>query len=328
MKKISIRNPFSKKGFSFKKVYKSIENYITAWDLKKIAKYMTLFAVLIALVGGYLWYSRMYMTDERRFWLALENSMATQSVTRTVTSGGTGNQVVQDQQFFFAPQMVSRSHVTFEQKSATIDTSVETEGISFPDSQYSRYTSFRTNQQKTDGTLPNLDNVLGKWEGSTVSAEELENSKLNYISENVTLAIFGNYGSTFRNDVLKQLKNTSTYEINYSGVRDDVLDDKKVMYVPVSINLHNYATQLQRAFVEAGYGEFPPLDPTNYAVDSRINAQFTIDKKNNSIVGIQFGSRSEVYKGYGIGINVEAPQADFSSGELEQIVQEEIGSAL
>ena len=57
--------------------------------------------VLIGLAGGYLWYSRLYLTNERRFWMAIENSMATQSVTRTLISGGSGNKVTQTQQFFF-----------------------------------------------------------------------------------------------------------------------------------------------------------------------------------------------------------------------------------
>ena len=328
MKKTSIKNPFSNKGTALKKVYKSLAYRITSWDLKKIARNMSILAVLVALVGGYLWYSRIYMTNERKFWMAIENSMSTQSVTRTTTTGGTGNKVVQDQQFFYSPQMASRSHVTFEQKSSSVDTAVETEGVAFPDSQYSRYTTFRTNQKKSDGTVPNLDSILDKWEGTKVSDEELESSKLNYVSENVTLAIFGNFGAKFRHDTLKALKEGNTYSIDFTNVVPDTVDGRKVLRYPVNVNLFPYTTQLQKAFVEAGYGDFPPLNPENYKDGSQLSAQITVDAKTNTIVGIQFGSREETYRGYGIGINVVAPKTDFNSGELEQKVQQEIETAL
>lgn len=328
MKKLSIKNPLSKKGFSLKKVYNSIENYLLNWDLKKVAKNLSILAVLVALVGGYLWYSRLYMTSERRFWLALDNSMSTASVTRTIKNGGTGNEVIQDQQFFFSPQQATRSHVSFVQKTSTIDTAVETEGVSFVGAQYSRYTAFRTNQTKDDGTLPSLSSVIGKWEGTQVGPEELENAKLNYLSENITLAIFGNYNSNFRNQILTELKNNGVYTIETSGIREDVIDGKNVLQYPLSMKLREYTTILQKAFIEAGYGEFPALDPSNYDADSKIVAEFTVDKKNNSLIGIKFGSREEIYRGYGINIKVDAPKTDYSGGELEEIVQKEIEAAL
>ncbi len=288
---------------------------------------MSILAVVIGLVGSYLWFSKMYMNDERRFWIAVNNSMATTSVTRTLTNGGSGNKVIQDQQFFFAPQMVSRSHVSFTQKNATIDTAVETEGIAFPDAQYSRYTVFKTNQAREDGSLPNLDKILGKWEGNQATDADKEQAKLEYVGELVTLAVFGNYGSAFRHDLLNDLKNNNVYKIDVQGITSDQKDGKKVIIVPVTVYLKAYATALQKAFVQAGYGEFPALDPVNYEADATIPAQFIIQPKNNSIVGIVFGSREETYSGYGITKQVTAPRTDFSSGQLEQIVQEEIGSA-
>ncbi len=268
------------------------------------------------------------MTDERRFWLAIENSMSTQSVTRTLTNGGTGNQVVQDQQFFFAPQMVSRSHVSYNQKSAVVDTAVETEGISFPDAQYSRYTAFSTNKKKEDGSVPSLDKLIDKW-GSTVYPEEAkEQARQNYIGELVTLAIFGNYDANFRKEAVNYLKQSSTFEFTGNSFSIGEIDGKKTLEASVSINLKSYIVQLQKAFQEAGYGEFPALDPNNYADDSKINAVYQIDIKSNAIVGINFGNREEKYSGYGIQKTIEVPQADFDNTELEEIVRQEIGTAL
>lgn len=317
-----------KKQLSLKNAFVSIENYTAGWDLKKLIKYMIILAIIFSIVGSYLWYGNMYMTNERRFWTAINNSMATQSVTRTLTSGGTGNTVVQDQQFHFAPQKVSRSHVSFIQKSATVDTAVETEGISFVDHQFSRYNTFRTNQLREDGSIPNLDSVLGKWEGNKVPEDQLEDARLNYVSELVTLAVFGNFGPEFRSETIELLKQNNVYELNLDGVSEDTVDGKKVLVFPVSVRLKGFTQVLQNAFTEAGYGIFPPLDPANYNDDSRVNASFAINTSNNSISGIQFGSRSEEYSGYGININVTKPKTDFESGQLEEFVQQEIQTAL
>jgi hypothetical protein len=297
-----------------------------SWDLRKLAKRMVVLAVLFGIVGGYLGYTRVYLSDERRFWIAINNSMSTKSVTRTLTNGGSGNKVVQDQQFFFAPQMAIKSHVSFAQKTATVDTKVETEGYATPKNQYSRYTAFSTNQKKSDGTVPTLDNVLGQWEISEVPQENQDEARVNYLGELVTLAVYGNYDASTRNELVKELKSTAAYTIDFNNVSIDTKNDKQVRVIPVTVKLKNYATVLQKAFKSAGYGEFPALNPENYNDDSTIKAQFTLDYRNNSIVGITFGTREESYSGYGIATEAKAPEAKYKSGELEKIVQEAIGS--
>ena len=142
------------------------------------------------------------------------------------------------------------------------------------------------------------------------------------------MAVFGNFGSKFRSETIEQLKQNNVYEINYDGISEDTVDGKKVLIMPVSVRLKGFTEVLQKAFTQAGYGVFPPFDPENYTDDSRVNATFAINPNNNSISGIQFGSRAEQYSGYGIFINVTKPNADFESGQLEEIVQKEIQTAL
>lgn len=328
LKKLQFKKKNTVKSTEVQPISARLNSALASWDLKKLAKLMTTFALLIGVIGCYLWFTRLYMTDERRFWLALENSMSTQSVTRTITSGGTGNQVKQDQQFHFSPQKATKSQVSFTQKSSTVDTSVKTEGVTFLDASYSRYTYFNSNQKKEDGNLINLDRVLGKWEATKATPETLEASKSNYVGEMVTLAVFGNYGPTFKHSVLSAFRDNDTYQITKSEITETEVNGRKAIAIPVSVGLRSFATQLQRAFVESGYGEFAPLNPENYREDARLPASFVINPRDNSIIGIQFGDRQEIYSGYGINKKVDQPQSEFNSGELEAIVQEEIRTAL
>ena len=79
---------------------------------------------------------------------------------------------------------------------------------------------------------------------------------------------------------------------------------------------------MNRAFIKAGYGEFPPLDPENYAEDSSVNGTVVVSKKNNTVIGVSFGGREESYGNYGVVKNVERPEADITVEQLQQKVQE------
>lgn len=303
-----------RKQFDLKR---SFNNATASWNLVKITKYFVGFGVLILLASSYVWFTRLYMTNERRFWSAVENSMATPSVVRTLTEGGTGNLVVQDYRFHFAPERVIENRVEFTQKSATVDTQVITEGVIYPEDQFLRYTKFIN---KSEGSFDeNIDEVLGKW--AHQSSTDGEEGRLNYLSEYVTLAIFGNYSPSARGELVSRLTDNQIYQVDYQNAIEDTLDGEKVLRFGVAVNLREYAALLNDAFVKAGYGDFPPLNPDNYQEGSTLNSQFVVRKRDNVLVGINFGGREEAYSNYGVVKTVATPEAELSIDELQNTVQ-------
>lgn len=296
-----------------------IYNRIGHWNFKKIARYSFAFGMVILLVTSYFWYTRLYMTPERRFWTALSNSMSTPSVVRTLTQGGSGNEVVQDYRFHFAPQRVVENRVVYTEKSATTDTSVTTEGVIFPTEQYLRYTSF-TNSRNDNEKNSNIDAVLGRW--AVQSSENAEESNLNYLSEQVSLVVIGNYSSAFRNEILRDMQQKQVYGPNLSTPTEDKLNDEAVYVYTISVKLKNYAEFLNKAFVEAGYGEFPPLNPDNYREDSAVNGNVFVRKRDNAVVGINFGGREERYGNYGVLKQIDKPEVSLTVEELQTQVQQ------
>ncbi len=288
------------------------------WNFKKITKYLLALGVLLAVVTSYVWYSQLYMTPERRFWIAINNSMATPSVVRTLTQGGSGNQVVQQYRFNFAPQRVVQNKVVYTEKSAVTNTTVTTEGIIYPTEQFLRYTEF-TNDRSDSASNANIDSVLGKW--ASQPSENEEESKLNYLSEQVLLVIFGNYGANIRNEVVSELYNRGVYGENLAVPLDDKLNEVDVYVYNVNVKLKDYAEILNNAFIAAGYGAFEPLNPDNYSEDSTVTGNILVSKRNNSIVGVSFGGREEVYGNYGVTATVEKPDASLTVEELQQQVQ-------
>lgn len=296
-----------------------IYNRIGHWNFRKIARYSFAFGMVILLITSYFWYTRLYMTPERRFWAALDNSMSTSSVVRTLTQGGSGNEVVQDYRFHFAPQRVVENRVIYTEKSSTTDTSVTTEGVIFPEEQFLRYTAF-TNSRTDDEQNSNIDAVLGKW--AVQSSENPEEAKLNYLSEQVSLVIIGNYSSAFRNEMIQDMQQKQLYGPNLSTPVEDKLNDEAVYVYTISVKLKNYAELLNKAFVEAGYGEFPALDPDNYREDSAVNGNIFVRKKDNAVVGINFGGREERYGNYGVVKQIDKPEVSLTVEELQTQVQQ------
>jgi hypothetical protein len=315
-KKVKKSGSKSKSNVSFKT---KLNNVTATWNFRKITKYFVIFGVIIAVITSYFWYTNLYMTPERRFWIAVNNSMATPSVVRTLTQGGSGNQVTQDYRFNFAPQRVVENQVVYTERSALTDTSVTTEGVIYPTVQYLRYTDF-TNSRSDNQDTANIDEVLGAW--AVQESEDEEQARLNYLSEQVSLVMFGNYEASFRNEVIKEMKNSNVYGENLKDAIANTVEGESVYIYQIQVKLSKYAELLNRAFVRAGYGEFPPLNPDNYAEDSTVNGELIVSKKSNSVVGVNFGGREEVYGNYGVIKDVKRPEASLTIQELQQKVQE------
>ena len=302
-------------------VKQKINTTVASWNLAKLTKYFLIFAVVILLATFWVWYTRLYLTNERRFWNAIETSMSVPSVVRTLEQGGSGNQVIQQYRFHYAPQQVIENKVQFTQKSATVDTSVVTEGIIFPDDQYLRYVAFENNSPSGE-SVSDIDELLGQW--ARQEAPDPEEARLNYLSEYVTLVVFGNFPANIRSEIMQELQDGNVYSVDYENAIEDTVNGDEVLRYATTVNLRAFAETLNGAFIRAGYGDFPPLNPENYREGSTLNSSIVVKKRDNTIVGVNFGNRQETYSNYGVVKNIEVPDASLTIEELQSRVQQSI----
>lgn len=315
----------SKKSITAKKetnYFLSIKNKITTktshWNYRVLAKYFVVFGVVIVLVTSYFWYTRLYMTPERRFWSALNNSMATPSVVRTLSQGNEGNKVVQDFRFYYGEEKILQNNISYNETNAASSTNVETEGIVyFPQDQYLRYNAFSNSQNGKKSA--DIDDLLGVW--ALQKNNDPERSRLDYVSELISLAIFGNFDAKYRNETINQMKEQNVYgEVN-NGVSKDV-DGEAVVVYETSVKLKPYVTLLNNAFVRAGYGNFTALNPDDYQNEPSLPVTVTVRKKDNTIRSIDYSGRVEQYSNYGVKNLIERPDATLSVEALQRRVQE------
>lgn len=281
----------------------------------KITKYIFIFGLILAGVTFIVWFNRIYQNNDRRFWQAIDNSMSTNSTVRTLSDGGSGNQFVQDFRFHYSPVRVVENKVVYTQKSATSESSVVTKGIVFyPQEQYLKYDSF---ESVSDGKATKIDQYLDKWASDTSTGEQAEQT---YEGEMITLAIFGNYDSNFRNMVLSQMKSENVYGNNISSATEKTVNGDKILDYNVTVNLKKYITLLNTALKRANFNDFPPLDPGNFQDDATLNAQISVRKRDSTIVGISYSGRDESYGNYGVTKTIIRPKAELSLSELQDNV--------
>jgi len=308
----------------------AIGKKILSRNVRKLTTIMLIASIVIGLITSAFWYNRVFLDGERRFWNAINTSMSTPSVVRTLTQGGSGNQVVQDFRFHYAPQRVIENNVEFTTKSATEDLTVRTEGRVYPEEQYLRYTVF-DNVDASGDPISNIDDLIGNWafqegQGPNVPAED---NRIAFLSEYVSLAVFGNYDAEYRAQIIKELRDNNVY----SGQLDRPIEQEvenedgtteEVLVYQVRVQLQDYARILNDSFMKAGFGSFPPLDPENYREGQDVTSQITVSKKNGTIMQIEFGGRQEVYSNYGVIKNIEKPGYDRTVEELQAAVQERL----
>jgi hypothetical protein len=319
------KNHTNKKSISLTGIKTRLMKRVGHWNYRKITRYFLAFGILITVVTSYFWYSQLYMTPERQFWSAINTSMSTPSVVRTLSQGGSGNQIVQNYRFNFAPQRVIENNVIYTEKNAVTDTKVVTESLVYPSQQFLRYTAFSNSNTESDTNL-SIDSVIGKW--ATQESEDEEESRLNYLSEQVSLVIFGNYGPEIRDELIGEMKKRQVYGTNLSTPLADKIGTEDVSVYTISVSLRDYAELLNRAFVSAGYGEFAPLDPDNYREEDKVNGTVLISKRKNTIVGVSFNGRDERYSNYGVRKNVVKPTAEVTVEQLQAGIKLLFESAL
>ena len=293
-------------------------------NYKKVAVGMVVLGLGLAITSGVLAYNKLYLTQEKRFWLAVDNSLRTQSVVKEVQQGGSGNKQIDKTRYSFGAQPQLNKTSSVSEKTATSDSNVTTETLQTEATQFIRYLNISTNQKKESGGDYDFSSIKNMWakQADTTNPEDAQDVKLSYVQAHVTLVPFGNLPTVARRDIVNQLRDQKVYDIAYESVRDEEVDGEMYVLYPTKVVTKKYVAILQKHFTYMGYGDFPPFDPAGYAENARVNAQILVRKRDNVIAGIVFNTISERYTNYGVSKKVDLPKSYISIEEL----QEKLGS--
>jgi hypothetical protein len=288
---------------------------------KKLLSTLMLFGIVIMLVAAWLWYTRLYLNNERRFWMAVDNSLATTSVTKVVKSEDTFQTSDNRQRLHFASTMQNESRTYLSQGDEQNKSQVVTNTLVRPDDFYVQYESISTTEKASDGSDIDFGNLNGVWARQDNSPETLEAVKNNYVGSIINLIPNGNLPKDLRSQLINELRSSGAYKTDYKNASDKVIDGRPTLSYDLVIDKKKYATALNNFYKQTRFGEIADINPENFVEEDVIRVTVVIDKWSNRITSVGTIGGEEKYGGYGITTIQALPKDTISLTELQTRLQ-------
>jgi hypothetical protein len=286
--------------------------------------YLYVAGVLLLLVSGYLWWSRIYLDPQRVFWSMVDNSLSTKGVTTELNQESQGSSLKQIVQMELGTTNMAHSLTTLAQG----NTEVKTEIIGTSEADYTRYRSIKTDQKNSQGKPLDVAKVEGIWARSDdVKQTETQSSGHQLFAQSV-LGIglpvgsvpvpIGEVTSGQREDLLRNMKNEGLYTISFKDVKKERKDGRLLYTYDAKIQTILYVRIMKEFARDLGLHELDAVDPNTYQAAQPLQVTLTVDAYSRQLVAVENGQGyTQTYSGYGLPLKAKVPASYITSKELQ-----------
>lgn len=295
---------------------------ISADDRDVYLKTALLVAIPLLLFGGWLLWTKVYMSKQAVFNAMLNNSLNTYGVTKTVKQNDQSGKLEQVSQAQFGAQNTVEVKTTINQPTVGGDAKVITETIATPTENYVRYTDIQVPVEEGKPAY-DFSTLKGQW--GRVSKAEGGNS---IFSEAVFgVVLFGNLPEEQRVELTNFMKDKQIYKVDFSKVEAKNEDGHSVYVYPVDLNTKNYVQLVKKYDEILGLKLMEQLDPEAYSDSETVSVKLHVDKQSRNLVQTEYpdGGREEKVSGYGIRKAVTVPAEAVERQDLEDKLQKLLG---
>lgn len=285
--------------------------------------------VILLAASSWFWWSRVYADPQRAFEGMLGNSLKTSGVNREVTRVAQGNLVNEQIAVSLGGQNRSKTITTVSRGSGQQQAKVVTESIGTLQDDYGRYTNIDTKEAGPSGTPLDFREILNIWGKSDQAASGQKNSASFFndaLIGNIIVPV-ANLNGKDRQALLQQIAADKVYEVDYSGVRREERNGRRVYVYPVSVHPKPYIVMMQKLTKDIGLGAVEGLDASSYEGASAIKLELTVDVLSRQLVQVTYPSsqnepgRQEEYTGYGLKMQIDVPKETIPLSELQERLQ-------
>lgn len=273
----------------------------------------------VLLIGiGWGWWHYIYSEPQRVFERMLTNSLSTPSVTKTTTDPNTSQSSVQTTQVTINPTPAVRSVNVVRQAGSE----AETETIATPSDNYVRYNRIQTTQKDNDGNPLDFSSVLDVWASSTTLNSSADDGQV--FSQNVLGVVpFARLSPDQRQTLLKQIKNDSVYNIDYSSVRRSIAGGRPTYSYEVGLKPRAYINMLKSFSKYLGPDELADVDISQFPDDQFVPLVISIDVWSGQLKHVAYSDeqRVETYSAQGAYNAITLPSNAISAQELQSKLQ-------
>ncbi len=292
--------------------------------LKKLSfrttiRLMIVVAVIVFLVGGWLWWSRVATNPNRVLNDMLSSSLQTTSVDKTVTSMGETQTI----RLSYSPGPFARIVDDKVQSGPGGDNKMRLEALGTQNADYYRFTNIVTNGKVPTGA----DKILGVWarqkpnELTGSSAQVLTQAKMS------SAILFANLNNQDSQKILDTIKTNNVYKIDNS--KKELIEGRPAVTLEVTIKQKNLVTLINTYQEVLGQKDANRIDPESYEKAPDIKLNISIDVISHRLLAINYEGnfRTETYSGYGLMEPATIPDQPISTDELQmrmqQLIQQE-----
>lgn len=272
-------------------------------------------AVALFAASGYYWYKNVLINPNRVLDGALNKSLQSTSVDKTITQENGQSKFEQVAHLSFTPNVLAQSITKLDQSSEMGNTSVLTETIGTNDVDLIRYTGI--NIEGTNAKQQNFDEILNVWGERKSDPQSGQN--VSFLNDALFMAVpFGNLNNDQRKELIGEIKKVGLYKD--AKTKTEYKNGRPVVSYTVDIDPQALVEILAKYISVTGIGSSDGLDPAAYKGASKIPIEINIDAISRHINYVDFtgSNRKETYDSYNAVRDIDLPKDTIGVDELQQ----------
>lgn len=289
---------------------------------KTITKYLFIAATVITVISLLVLARHEFNDPERVFNAMLQSNLSSQGVTRSVEQESAGQTLFQTIQAQLGEENVVAGRTVLVQGSGDSATSIVTESIGTPETDYIRYVDIETSQTGASGQPLNFNEIIDVWGRSSAEGGALTGGEL--FSEAVLGVVpMGNLPAWQREAFVNRVNELDVYEIDYSQVERRKESGRPVYIYNATVKPERYVTMLKEFGDLIGVGSLEATDPALFRDSPELSLQLEVDVWSRQLRAVAFNGseRSETYSAYGLNREVSLPEETITIQELQSRLQ-------
>jgi hypothetical protein len=287
--------------------------------------YLYVAGVVLLLLSGYLWWTKVYLSPNRVFWGTVSNSLSTTGVTIETNQTAQQSQLKQVVQMELGDTNRAHSLTTLKQGK----TEVKTEIIGTKDADYTRYRSIKTDQKNAQGKPLDVSKVENVWSKSDETQQTDTQAAGHQLFAQAVLGIglpvgsipvpIGKVTPAQRENLLKDIKGQNVYEFDAKKVSKTSKDGHKYYTYDLKIQTILYVRLMKEFAKDLGMHELDNVDPNTYQTAEPLKVKLTVDAVSRQITSVETGQGfKQTYSGYGLPLKVSIPKNPIAAEELQK----------
>ncbi|MEO8785341.1 MAG: hypothetical protein ABI221_03525 [Candidatus Saccharimonadales bacterium] len=299
------------------------QNWVEQFDYPWFIQAAWATGVVLLLLAGWLWWSYGSVKSYDVFWGTINNSLATNAVSKQVSSSSGGTTIALSQQISLGGQNAVTSRSVITQGQGDQQTVVKTESIATPTTNYSRYTNITTRQSKAAAVL-NFKPILNIWGKEAVNASG-NGSFAQAIFDIIPIA---DLQPAQRQAVVASMKTGNVYTVDYSAVKKHHQNGHLIYDYTLAIAPDGYVNILKQIDNDMNLNQLTNLDASQYQGAVAVKVTVSIDAHARQLVGLSFdgSNQTESFSNYGYAPTIQIPAKTVPLSQLQNQLAATLGS--